>query len=105
MASSRQQEALTSHLNRDKTEYMCFNQEEAISTLNSGYPKLVDKFMYLGSRVSSTERGYSIHPVKAWTAIENVIDHMTVIYPIKSKEIFSKQQSCTDAPHGRWQNV
>ena len=43
------------HVNVGKTEYMCFNQSSDISTLKSGPPKLVDKFTYLGSSVSSTE--------------------------------------------------
>ena len=43
------------HGNTDKTEYMCFNQRGDISTLNGGSLKLVDKFTYLGSCVSSTE--------------------------------------------------
>ena len=34
------------HVNADKTEYMCFNQNQRvdISTLKGGSPKLVDKF-------------------------------------------------------------
>ena len=44
------------HVNVHKTEYMCFNQTGDISTLNSSSLKLVDKFTYLGSSVSSTDR-------------------------------------------------
>ena len=44
------------HVNADKTEYMCFNQRSDISRLKSGPLKLVDKFTYLGSRLSSTEK-------------------------------------------------
>ena len=43
------------HVNTDKREYMCFNQRGDISTLNDSSLKLVDKFTYLGSSVSSTE--------------------------------------------------
>ena len=43
------------HVNAPKTEYMCFNQRGDISTLNCSSLKLVDKFTYLGSSVSSTE--------------------------------------------------
>ena len=43
------------HINADKTEYMCFNQRGDISTLNGSSLKLVDKFTYLGTSVSSTE--------------------------------------------------
>ena len=43
------------HVNADKTEYMCFNQRCDIYTLKSGPFKLVDRFTYLGSNVSSTK--------------------------------------------------
>ena len=43
------------HVNSDKTEYMCFNQRDDVSTLNGRYLKLRDKFTYLGNIVSSTE--------------------------------------------------
>ena len=45
------------HVNAHKTEYMCFNQAGDISTLKGNSLKLVDKFTYLGSIVSSTEEG------------------------------------------------
>ena len=57
------------HINTDKTEYMCFNQRDDISTLNSGPLKLVDKFSYQGSSVSSTENNINMRRAKAWTAI------------------------------------
>ena len=44
------------HVNAHKTEYMCINQTGDISTLGGTSPKLVDKFTYLGSSVSSTEK-------------------------------------------------
>ena len=43
------------HVNADKTGYMCFNQRGDISKLNDSSLKLVDKFPYLRSRVSSTK--------------------------------------------------
>ena len=43
------------HVNADKTAYMCFNQSGDISILNGGSLKLVDKFTYLESNVSSIE--------------------------------------------------
>ena len=43
------------HINAHKTEYMCYNQTGDISTLDGTSLKLVDKFTYLGSSVSSTE--------------------------------------------------
>ena len=44
------------HVNAHKTEYMCFNQTGDISTLDGTSLKLVDKFTYLGSSISSTEK-------------------------------------------------
>ena len=44
------------HINAHKTEYMCFNQTGDISTLEGTSLKLVDRFTYLGSSVSSTEK-------------------------------------------------
>ena len=43
------------HVNAHKTKHMCFNQTGNISTLNDSTLKLVNKFTYLGSSVSSTE--------------------------------------------------
>ena len=44
------------HFNAHKTEYMCYNQTGDISTLDGTSLKLVDKFTYLGSSVSSPEK-------------------------------------------------
>ena len=44
------------HVNALKTEYMCYNQISDISTLDRTSLKLEDKFTYLGSSVSSTEK-------------------------------------------------
>ncbi len=60
------------HVNAHKTEYMCFNQAGNISTLEGTYLKLVDKFTYLGSRVSSTEKDIDTRLTKAWTAIDKL---------------------------------
>ena len=54
------------YVNAHKTEYMCFNQTGDISTINGSSLKLVDKFTYLGSSVSSTETDTRL--AKAWTA-------------------------------------
>ena len=43
------------HLNADKMEYICYNQKGDIATLKCGSLKLVDKFTYLESSISSTE--------------------------------------------------
>ena len=60
------------HVNAHKTEYMCFNQTGLISTLNGCAMKLVDKFAYLGSSVSSTETDIDTQLAKAWTAIDRL---------------------------------
>ena len=62
------------HVNAHKTEYMCFNQTGDISTLDGSSLKLVDKFTYLGSSVSSTEKEKDIEPrlTKAWRAIDKL---------------------------------
>ena len=64
------------HVNAHKTEYMCFNQTGDISTLNGSSLKLVDKFTYLGSSVSSTETDIDMRLTKAWA----VIDRLSVIW-------------------------
>ena len=60
------------HVNAHKTEYMCYNQTGEISTLDGTSLKLVDKFTYLGSSVSSTEKDIDTWPMKAWTAIDRL---------------------------------
>ena len=56
------------HVNADKMEYMCFNQRSDICTLNGSSLKLVDKFTYLGSSVSSTETDINTRLAKPWAA-------------------------------------
>ena len=55
------------HVNAHKTEYVCFNQTGDISTQGGSSLKLVDKFTYLGSSVSSTE-------TKHWHATNKGMD-------------------------------
>ena len=64
------------HVNAYKTEYMCFNQTGDISTLGGSSQKLIYKFTYLGSSVSSTEKHIDTRLIKAWTAI----DRLSVIW-------------------------
>ena len=56
------------HVNTHETEHMRFNQRGDISTLNGSSLKLVHKFTYLGSSVSSTEKNINTRQAKAWTA-------------------------------------
>ena len=60
------------HVNAHKTEYMCYNQTDDISTLDGTSLKLVDKFTYQGSSVSSTEKDIDTRLTKAWTAIDRL---------------------------------
>ena len=60
------------HVNAHKTEYMCYNQTGDIFTLDGSSLKLVDKFTYLGSSVSSTEKDIDTWVTKAWTAIDRL---------------------------------
>ena len=60
------------HVNAHKTGYMCFNQTGDISTLEGNSLKLVDKFTYLGSNVSSTKNVID-------TRLSITIDHMEII--------------------------
>ena len=60
------------HVNAHKTEYMCFNQAGDISTLEGTSLNLVDKFTYLESSVSSTEKDIDTRLTKAWTAIDRL---------------------------------
>ena len=55
---------------------MCFNQTDDISTLSGSSLKLVDKFTYFGSSVSSTEKDINTRLAKAWTAN----DRLSVIW-------------------------
>ena len=57
------------NVNVHRMEYMCFNQTGDISTVNGSSLKLVDKFTYLGSSVSSTKTDINTWQIKAWTTI------------------------------------
>ena len=52
---------------------MCYNQTGDITTLDGASLKLVDKFTYLGSSVSSTEKYIDTRLTKAWTAIDRIL--------------------------------
>ena len=64
-------------LNADKTEFICFNQRGDISVLNGISLKLVEKFTYLGSSISSTENNINTRLAKAWAAID---DRLSIIW-------------------------
>ena len=58
-------------VNAHKTEYMCYNQIGDITTPDGASLKLVHKFTFLGSSVSSTEKD-DTRLTKAWTAIDRL---------------------------------
>ena len=60
------------HVNAHKTENIFYNQAGDITTLYGTPLKLVDKFTYLGSSVSSTEKDIDTRLTKAWTAIDRL---------------------------------
>ena len=64
------------HVNAHKTEYISFNYTNNISMLNGCSLKLVEKFTYQGSSVSSTETDIDTRLTKACTAI----DRLSVIW-------------------------
>ena len=64
--------AIGLHVNAHKTEYMCYNQTGDIYKLDGTSLKLADKFTYLGSSVSSTEKDIDTRLTKAWTAIDSL---------------------------------
>ena len=60
------------HVNAHKTEYMCYNQTGDIFTVDGTPLKVVDKFTYLGSSVSSTEKDFDTRLTKAWAVINRL---------------------------------
>ena len=60
------------HVNSHKTKYMCYNQTGDITTLDGTPLILVDKFTYLGSSISSTEKDIDTRLTKTWTAIDKL---------------------------------
>ena len=69
-------------MNANKTEYMYFNGEGDISTLNGNPLNIVDKFTYFNSSVSSTKSDVSIRLTKAWTAIDRLSIILIYVYSI-----------------------
>ena len=72
MVTERAAAGIGLHVNAHKTEYMCYNQTRNIATLDGASLKLVDKFTYLGSSVSSTEKDIDTRLTRAWVAIDRL---------------------------------
>ena len=56
-------------MNANKTEYMCFKQKKAISTISGKPLKLEDHFTHFSSILSSTESDVNIQFVNVWNAV------------------------------------
>ncbi|MCP4493478.1 MAG: hypothetical protein GY820_40160, partial [Gammaproteobacteria bacterium] len=60
------------HLNDDKTKYMEINvkddDNQSITAASGESIKLVQDFVYLGSRMSSSEKDFMVRKAKAWAA-------------------------------------
>ena len=67
------------YMNTNKTEYMCFKQKGTISTLHGRPQKLVDKFTYLSSNISSTESDVNLHQAKGTDCYSQVINLMEIL--------------------------
>ena len=61
------------YVNADKMEYMYFNHKGDISTLNGSSLKLVEKFTYLRSSVSSKENDINTWLAKEWNSIDRLL--------------------------------
>ena len=69
---------------------MCYNQTGDITTLDGTPLKLEDKFTYLGSSVSSTEKDIDTWLMKAWTAIDRLLSIWKSDLTDKMKRSFFK---------------
>ena len=88
------------HVNAHKTGYMCFNQAGDISTLDGTSLKLVDKFSYLGSSVSSTEKDIDTRLTKAWTVIDKLLIEWKSNLTDKMKRSFFQAAVVSILPYG-----
>ena len=97
-----------SHDNANKTDYMCFNQNQIrdISILTGGSLKLEEKFIYLRSSISSAGNDISTRLAKAWSAIDvlSVISKSELSDKLK-RNFFEAAYYTMEAPHGRWLSV
>ena len=59
-------------MNSDEMVFMCFKQEDTISTLNDKPLKLEDPFAYLSRNILSTENDVNTRIRKTYTAIDRL---------------------------------
>ena len=74
MNTPAQAGGIGSYINANKTVFMWFKQGGALSTPSGEPLKLADQFTYLSSNISSTESDINICLVKAWNAIDWLLD-------------------------------
>ena len=89
------------YVNAHKTEYMCYNRTGDISRLDGTSLKLVDKFTYLGSSVSSTEKDINTQLMKVWTAIDRLSITWKSDLTDKIKRSFFQAAVVSLLPHWR----
>ena len=67
----------------NKTEFMSFKQEGAISTLSGKPMESVNQFTYFDSKMSSTESEVKIYIVTVWTTVDRLLTYEKLIFPMK----------------------
>ena len=67
------EQAVGGIVNANKTKFMSFKQEGAISTLSGKSLKLVDQFKYLSNNISSTESNVNVQLANMLTAIKGLL--------------------------------
>ena len=76
------------YVNATKTEFMCFNTEGAINTINGNALEQVNSFIYLGSNISSSENDVKARIGKAWGALTKLNKIWKSSLPIHLKRNF-----------------
>ncbi len=61
---------------------MCFNQTGDISTLEGTSLKFADKFTYIGSSVSSSEKDIDTRLTKVWAAAVSILLYGCTIWTL-----------------------
>ena len=60
------------YVNASKTEFIAFNQNGTINSMNGDPIKETDSFVYLGSNISSTAKDVDTRIAKAWAALDSL---------------------------------
>ena len=76
------------HVNVTKTEYMCYNQDSTIDTLNKILLKKIDDFVHIGSNIASTEKDVLIRISKSWSALDRLRTIWKFTLPEQTKKGF-----------------